>query len=496
MMAEHAQNPPTYGHWRRPRSAGLLGLGTLGTAAGLGAIVLVLIALMVTWKAAVVLAALFAVAFTPLMVRVGGRSGAQAATARLAWWRGRRREQHVYRSGAISAVRGGAHTLPGLLAASEMFTARDAYDREFGMVRIPATEHYTAVLRCDADGAALVDPAQIDDWVAGWSNWLSALAHEPALEGVSVTVETAPDSGERLRTEVEYLIDPAAPELARQVLTETAQYYPAGSASVRTSVAVTYRGNHAGHRRTPSEMAVEIGSRLPALSESLAMTGAGAARPMTPAALSETVFTAYHPTQAVDIDQARNGGGSGVDWSDAGPSGMRESWDRLRHDCGVSVTWAMEEAPRGTVLSSVLTGLLSPHRDVPRKRVTLIYRPHEPGAAAKIVDNDLRDARFLESRREMARARDSLEVRAAVQSTQEEAAGAGVVRFGALVTATVTDDDDYRGACTAIGNLGATARLRLRRVYGAQSAAFSAGLGVGVVLSSHVLIPTSLREEL
>jgi hypothetical protein len=489
--------PPTYGHWRRPRSAGLLGLGKIGTAAGLGAVVLVLIAAMVSWKAALILLAVFLAAFAPLLLRVGGRTGAQAATARISWWRGRRARQHVYRAGAISAIPGGAHTLPGLLAASQMFTARDAYDREFGLIHIPATGHYTAVLRADADGAALVDASQVDEWVAGWAAWLASLAHEPALEAVSVTVETAPDSGQRLRTEVGTLIDPAAPELARQVLSETAQLYPAGSAQVATRVALTYRAAHGGQRRDPAQMAVEIGSRLPALAESLASAGAGAARPMTPSALAEAVFTAYHPTQGVDVDQAHaDGDGTGIDWADAGPSGMHEGWDRLRHDCGLSVSWAMEEAPRGAVLSSVLTSLLSPHPDTPRKRVTLVYRPHDPAAAARIVDADLRDARFLESRRPVAKARDSREVRAALQSTQEEAAGAGVIRFSLLVTATVTDDADYRQATTAVGNLAATARLRLRRLHGAQSAAFSAGLGLGVVLPSHVLVPTTLREEL
>jgi hypothetical protein len=46
----------------------------------------------------------------------------------------------------------------------------------------------------------------------------------------------------------------------------------------------------------------------------------------------------------------------------------------------------MSEAPRGEVLSSVLTSLLSPHRDIDRKRVSLLYRPHSP-AVATCADN-------------------------------------------------------------------------------------------------------------
>ena len=35
----------------------------------------------------------------------------------------------------------------------------------------------------------------------------------------------------------------------------------------------------------------------------------------------------------------------------------------------------MTQAPRGLVQSGVLARLLAPHRDIARKRVTLLYRP-------------------------------------------------------------------------------------------------------------------------
>lgn len=496
--AQPQQRQTTYGQWRRPRSAGLLGLGTYGTAAGLVGIILVLFTLMIAWRAALALAGALLVVFAPLMIHVGGHTGAQALTARAAWWRGYRHRQRHYLAGVVSPLPTGRHTLPGLLAASHCYRARDAYDREFGLIHIPTTGHYTAVLRADADGASLVDRDQIDEWVAGWGSWLAGLAHEPGLEAATVTIETAPDSGERLRAEVDRITDPDAPELARRVLAETAQTYPAGSAATSTRVALTYHAARSGGTRSTADMAVDIGTRLPALADALAAAGAGGARPLDAGELADIAYTAYDPTTAVDADRARHEGGTGLDWQAAGPSAQRESWDRLRHDSGLSVTWAMEEAPRGAVLSSVLTQLLGPHHDVPRKRVTLVYRPHGPGAAAKLVDEDLRDARFLASRRQVARARDDRDVRAALQSTQEEAAGAGLVRFSVLVTATVDGDDPdaYRQACSTVGDLASTARLRLRRCYGAQSAAFAAGLGLGVVLPAHLMIPTELREEL
>lgn len=93
-------------------------------------------------------------------------------------------------------------------------------------------------------------------------------------------------------------------------------------------------------------------------------------------------------------------------------------------------------------------------------------------------------------------ARDSLAVRAAAATASEEAAGAGLVNFGLLVTATVSDLSKIADAHAAIDNLAATARLRLRPVYGSQDSAFAAALPLGLVLPKHIRVPTELREKL
>jgi hypothetical protein len=56
------------------------------------------------------------------------------------------------------------------------------------------------------------------------------------------------------------------------------------------------------------------------------------------------------------------------------------------------------------------------------------------------------------------------------------------VNFGMIVTATVLDPDKKADAIAAIDNLSATARLRLRVVYGSQDSAFAAALPLGLVL--------------
>ena len=182
-------------------------------------------------------------------------------------------------------------------------------------------------------------------------------------------------------------------------------------------------------------------------------------------------------------------------WSDVGPTAAQAGWDSYRHDSAKSVTWAMTQAPRGLVQSGVLARLLAPHRDIARKRVTLLYKPIDPARAATLVQSDVRAAEFKATSTNKPAARDTLALRSAQATESEEASGAGLVNFGILVTATVIDPVKEAEARAAVDNLGATARLRLRPVYGSQDSAFAAALPLGLVLTKHVAVPAALRER-
>jgi len=167
----------------------------------------------------------------------------------------------------------------------------------------------------------------------------------------------------------------------------------------------------------------------------------------------------------------------------------REAWDFYRHDSGVSRTWGMVEAPRGVVFSSTFGRLSEPEADFLRKRTTIVYRPYGPGEAARLVEADKRDARFTASKKPRPTARDLVDVAAAEQAADEEATGAGMIRFTVLVTATVKSEDQLDDANSIIRTRAGESRLSLRPMYGCQAAAFAAGLPVGVVLSAHASIP-------
>src|SRR4051812_33856522 len=234
----------TYGNWRRPMSAGLGALGTIGTAALLLGLIVVIVTMMLAGiVAALAVAVLGGLGLVSLSVRNRhGRTLLQAAGTRAGWARARAGGVHLYRSGPLGQAGWGTFQLPGLAAASTLTEGRDSYDRPFALIRVPATGHFTVVFAADPDGASLVDDEQIDVWVAHWGQWLAALADEPGVVAVSVTIETAPASGTRLRREVEATLDDDAPPVARAMLREVIDTYPAGSATVKAMVAVTFSG--------------------------------------------------------------------------------------------------------------------------------------------------------------------------------------------------------------------------------------------------------------
>ncbi|MEU9546908.1 SCO6880 family protein [Streptomyces mirabilis] len=499
MAATEATHPRTYGNFRKPRTSGLRGLSLGATLLLFAGLIAVVLATLISVWAALALAMVLVAVLAPLALRDRhGRTLMQRGAVRLAWRRTTSSGGHLYRSGPMGRAGFGSCQLPGLAAESTLTEARDGYGRPFAVITIPATGHHTVVISCDADGAALVDEQQVDIWVAHWGQWLSALGAEPGLVAASVTVETAPDSGVRLQQEIMANAVEDSPDLARSMLREVLAAYPAGSAQIATRIALTYSGaaREGAPRRSAEDMALHIGTRLPGLTAGLSMTGAGTAVPMTATELAEAVRVAYDPTVASLVEESRASGGSGLTWDQAGPMAAQEAWDHYRHDGVFSVTWAMTEAPQGEVFSNVLTGLVQPNRDIARKRVTLLYRPHSRAEGARVVQQDYKNALFNAQQSQIGQARDDAELTAARRTTEEQAQGHGVIRFGLLITATVNSADALTTAAAAIDNLAPAARIAVRPVYGSQASAFAAALPLGLVLPLHTALPQTVRDSM
>ena len=490
----------TYGNFRRPTTAGLLGLGSWGTGvlfAGLIMVVLVVMVAGLLWGA-LTFGIVAGVLATVAVRDQHGSSILDRVSARIAYHSAARRGAHLYRSGPLGMTPWGTCQLPGIAASLRLSEHADAYGRRFALVHCPSTATFTVVISCEPDGAALVDQPQIDAWVADWGHWLANLGEEPGVEAATVTIETAPDSGHRLAHEVAGSIDPNAPSFAKAMLAEIVDTYPSGSSTIQAWVAVTVTATStSGRRRASEEVGRDLAARLPGLTGALASTGAGATRLVDAAELCEIVRVAYDPQTADLIARAHAGTEDvNLDWTDVGPAAHQADWDTYRHDSAWSVTWQMSSPPRGNVQSSVLARLLAPHPQIDRKRVTLLYRPINPAVAAAMVEADLRAATFRATSTERPTARSLMDTRSAEATAAEEAAGAGLLNFGALITATVTDRDRLPEARAAIDALASTARLRIRPCFGAQDSSFVAALPLGLVLPKLVSSVAALKEKL
>ena len=498
-MAAEAQVERTYGNWRRPRPPGLWHLGLISSMlliAGLIASIIV-IALVGLIPGLVLLALMVPVFLVTLRPDPHGQTPMQRLGMRLGWRRARRARSHLYRSGPLGRTPYGTFQLPGLLAASQLSEARDSYDRPFAVLCHPWTQHLTVVLETEPDGAALVDQTQVDQWVAHYGQWIAALSQEPGLIACQVSVETAPDPGTRLRHAIQGRQDPNAPALARETLQEIVRLYPAGAADLKARVALTFTMIAAGRRRTASEIAHDLATRLGGITQRLHATGAGVAMPVDAQRLCEIVHAAYNPHAAELLEEARAAGHpAGLSWADVGPAAADARAESYWHDGAVSVTWAMSQAPRGEVRENGLARLIAPHGDIARKRVTLLYRVIDPGEAARIVERDLHNAEFRVNSSARPTARAVVEQQAARATAQEEARGAALLNFGMLVTTTVLEEQQQQLATAALANLAPTARISLRPVWGSQDSAFTAALPLGLFLPAHLKVPEAIRQAL
>jgi len=240
-------------------------------------------------------------------------------------------------------------------------------------------------------------------------------------------------------------------------------------------------------------MALDVGHRLPNLTRSLAGTGAGPGHPMTAGGIAAAVRVAYEPGVHAWIEAGGHEAAE-VSWEECGPRFQEEHAGYLGHDGAWSISWEMGQAPRGMVLSSVLAPVMAPHPKLARKRVTILYRPHDPATSAAVVERDYRDAAFTRTNVKGLQAGSRLAVEQAERTAAEEARGAGLTRFALLVTASVWERRDLDEAAAVVEDLGLASRMALRRAWGSQAATFAAALPLGIVVPSHLRIPEHIRE--
>ncbi|WP_249643852.1 SCO6880 family protein [Nocardia sputi] len=479
-----------YGRWEKPRSAGFFGLTWGVSLLGLGLIITVMVTFMLTRSLPVAgtLLAIAAVVFTPLAVTRGGRTGWELLLLRAQFAAARARGEHIYRAGRFAKIPGIAK-LPGLLADSRLAEYETPGGKRFAMLHIARSDHYTVVLRVVPRGKELVDQDRIDAWVEGYGQFLAAQSRGGEVVAVTAVLENVVETRLKQAREVARLVRPNAPEYARAVMREAAADTGGVGVRIEARVAVTYRAIGRGRiRRDTAEQAREIGQRLQGVLSQLARAGL----PATPLRAWEVlglVRTRYDLAAQRDVETAGPSITDTQSWDSVGPLAHVDRWDHYVHDGARSITWEMDAAPRGAAMENVLEELLRARADVPRKRVAIIYRLHSAAEATTLVDSDFRDAVAAEqTERGISSAAARIRVGNTSAARDEQARGAGLTRFGLLVTVTDHLDADLPGIEASVQGMAAASRLGVRRCYGSQAAAFAASLGIGLILPEHASV--------
>lgn len=394
----------------------------------------------------------------------------------------------------------GTFSLPGLATASRLSTEIDAYGNEFAVVHYPHTDHYAVVFQAYPTGSELVDQHSVNIQVSQWGGWLAGLGSEERIVGGSVTCESSLDSGLRLVRAVTSKVSDTGPKFARAVLARLLETVNKAAPAIDTKVAVTFTAK-AQHREDQNldraAMIAELSTIVPTLWDGLATTGAGAAvRVCRADDLVDYVRVAFDPSSALDIEQARTSGEtSGLEWHEAGPSSHHVGRDYYEHDGVVSRTWTMAEGPRGLLFDNALARLMAPNGRVLRKRVAMVYRPEPEAQWVKIVDNAQNNAQFV-SNASRSRARNEMALDETKQMAREQAAGAGLVRVGMVITATVASRAELPMATQIITSEFTPTRAKLRTAAGSQDAAFLGSLPLGIVLPYYTITGTSIGDSL
>jgi hypothetical protein len=485
-----SNNVILYGRWEQPRTSGLFGR-TWGETIFAGLWIVTTVLFYMFTHSLILIMVFFlvgATVFIPLIIRRRGRSGLELITMRLQFWNSARKGENVFRGGVFGVVPGSAR-MPGIQGDTRLYEYELGRGGRFGLIHARAKNHYTVVLSGQPQGQERVEQHQINEWVKGWDRFLSHLGTVKGMAGAAVVVETVPDSGHRVDAEVRRLVDRKAPQFAQQVMMETVTHR--ASAKVRNEVRIqlTFTQQRTADSAEVGDQGAAVGRLLSTIINQAVAAGLSA-RPLTAGDLCLAGARAYRPEVSTELEtMAGSGKLDELRWDQIGPSGCKAEWGRLVHNGFQSVTWEMESAPAGTVAHDTLLPLLAPRADLGRKRVAIIYRIHGVADAVKMVDDDFRNALAAEqTKKGVGSAAASLRVDNTMAARQEQARGAGVTRFGVLITLTAPTAADLPTLAAELEGMASASRLTVQRCWGGQDSTFAGALGLGILLPEYASV--------
>ncbi|MEV7544992.1 SCO6880 family protein [Streptomyces sp. NPDC089915] len=368
--------------------------------------------------------------------------------------------------------------LPGVGASTTLIKAHDpTTGKSVGVVHDRGTGRMTVSTLLAPGGSLMAPTGTVQSSLRTWSSVLDAMSTDEQIKGASVTIQITPGAGEALGDDVKARQDPAAPQLAKQIIAELVRTTPHATASVASWMSVTV--DPAASANPPTDLAEQVAETLKVVdSLDLSGTGTDIERRATDVDLRRLVRSAYDPA----VFNARDADFEDLSWAECGPQAADDGWEEYAHDGGVSVSWVLREMPRRPIAYSVLLPLLAPGRF--QRRITLAYRVLDPYEGEAVLEREISNAHQREQATAEVKGRSKWSQRADTQRAEQAAAqmagGAQVVDWTLMVTLTARDAARLPAARQELERAVKAMRgIRMRPAYGAQAAVFAAGIPLG-----------------
>ncbi|MFJ4007991.1 SCO6880 family protein [Streptomyces sp. NPDC090023] len=396
--------------------------------------------------------------------------------AKLSWRRLAQVEATAYRR--VLLPHPYALDLPGVGASSTLIQAHDpTTGRDVGVVHDRATGCMTVTTLLAPGGSLMAPTGAVQSTLRTWASVLDGMSTDGQIKGAKVTIQITPGAGEALGDDVAARKDPAAPQLARQVIEELVRTTPRATASVAPWMSVTV--DPTASANPPQDLAEQVAEVLRVVDGiDLSGTGTDIERRATATDLRRIVRSAYDPA----VFNARDKDFADLSWGECGPQAADDYLEEYAHDGGVSISSVLREMPRRPIPYSVLLPLLAPGRF--QRRITLAYRVLDPHEGERVLEREIshaeQRARATAEVKGRAKWSQRMDTARAERAAAQVAGGAQVVDWTLMVTVTARSSDELPAARQELDRaVKATRGLRMRPAYGAQAAVFAAGLPLG-----------------
>ncbi|TYL51690.1 PrgI family protein [Nocardioides sp. BGMRC 2183] len=470
--AGHGLSPVKFS--RLARRGILLGLsGAQLVVVGLAAAVLVAGLYTGGGSALVLISPVLALCAALAWVRVGGRTLVAWVPVAGRWIRRSLAGQLLFRRRLMRPRPAGTLALPGDAARLRQWLdpVTDAV-----MIHDPHRRTLTAVIGITHPAFILLDPAEQERRVLGWSRVLATACRSGRIAGLQVLERTLPDSGNGLTewwdkhgsqdqtwasTTYGELIERAGPAGERH----------ASTISLTLDMKAAARAIRAAGGGNTGAAAV-LRQEMETLAAALRSADLTPTDWLDPGELAIILRSAYDPAVAGALERH---GDLGRDLATAGPVAVTEHWGSLRSDSAHHCVLWISEWPRSLVFPGFLAPVLLSSGI--RRTFTLLYTPFRADQAARDIRKKkteyISDAAQRQKMGQIEDAQQSAEYHDVLQQEADLTAGHGVLRVTGLIAVSASKPDELERNVAAIEQAAIQASCETRRLWGQQAQAFA-----------------------